>query len=153
MNSLAASVKAKTITATIPGNASGTATRTNAARRLYPSTMACSSMSRGTERKKPMSNHTETGMVIVGYSSTKDHLESCSPTSDTRRDKEMKSSEGGTRYTRKIPMPMGPDHFRSRRARLYAAGSASNKVMMTTSPPTMSVLETNVVNGVLSNKY
>ena len=34
MNSLAVSVKANTITATMPGNANGTAVRTNAPRRL-----------------------------------------------------------------------------------------------------------------------
>jgi hypothetical protein len=37
--------KANTMTATMPGKARGTATPQNAATRLWPSTMACSSMS------------------------------------------------------------------------------------------------------------
>ena len=66
MNSLAVRVKANTTTATMPGNASGTTARTNAPRRLCPSTIACSSMSTGTALRNPVSSHTETGTVIVG---------------------------------------------------------------------------------------
>ena len=66
MNSCAVSVKAKMITATMPGSASGTTMRANAPARLWPSTIACSSTSRGIAFMKPVSSHTDTGIVIVG---------------------------------------------------------------------------------------
>src|SRR6266508_729283 len=97
MNSLAVSVKAKTTTATSPGKTSGTTVRTNAPSRLEPSTIACSSMSFGIVRKKPINSQTDTGIVIVGYTSTSDQVLSCSPTAATTRDRERNSSVGGTR--------------------------------------------------------
>src|SRR5512133_3870197 len=72
MNSLAVSVNVKTMTATIPGKTSGTTARTNAPSRLYPSTMACSSMSFGMLLRKPTKSQTDTGIVIVGYTGTSD---------------------------------------------------------------------------------
>ena len=66
MNSCAVSVNAKTTTATMPGSASGTTIRRNAPARLWPSTIACSSTSRGIAFRKPVSSQTDTGIVIVG---------------------------------------------------------------------------------------
>src|SRR6266542_6885871 len=152
MNSLAVSVNANTTTATTPGNASGTTARTNAPTRLYPSIIACSSMSRVIDFIKPNSSHTETGMVMVGYTSTSDHVESCSPSATTIRDSDRNSRLGGTRYTRKIATPIQPDHGRSSRARAYAAGSPSSRVIATTSSPSHTVFHTNVRNAVCSNR-
>jgi hypothetical protein len=66
MYSLAVRVNANTMTATMPGNASGTTARQKAPSRLYPSTMACSSMSRGTALRNPISSQIDTGIVMVG---------------------------------------------------------------------------------------
>ncbi len=67
MNSCIVRVKAKTTTVRRPGTERGRMTFTIAPRRLHPSTMACSSMSWGTDLKKPMSSHVQKGMVKVGY--------------------------------------------------------------------------------------
>ena len=65
MNSLAVRVNAKTTTATMPGNVSGTTTR-EAPSLLYPSTIACSSMSFGMDLRKPIRSQIDTGIVMVG---------------------------------------------------------------------------------------
>src|SRR5215207_6489275 len=148
MNSLAVSVKVKTMTATIPGKTSGTTARTKAANRLYPSTIACSSMSFGMLLRKPTNSHTDTGMVIVGEMSTSDQVLSWRPTATTSRDSDKNNNVGGTRYTKKIAMAMGPDHGRSSRASAYAAGRLRTKVIATTSRPTHSVFQRNVRNAV-----
>src|SRR5207248_3199384 len=119
MNSLDDKVKANTTTATIPGKAKGRRVRTNAAARLNPSTMACSSISRGIDLKKPMSSQTETGMVIVGYRTTRAHSESWRCRNATTRESEMKRRDGGIRYTKKIATPMAPPQRRFMRAREY----------------------------------
>jgi hypothetical protein len=63
-----------------------------------------------------MSSQIETGMVKLGYTTTSDQTESWSPSVVTTRDMGMKSSVGGTRYTRKIPMPARSPHPPRRRA-------------------------------------
>jgi hypothetical protein len=59
--------------------------------------MACSSMSFGIALRNPMSNRTETGIVMVGYTSTSDQVESCRPAATTSRDSDRNSRLGGTR--------------------------------------------------------
>ena len=66
--------------------------------------------------KNPINNHTETGMVMVGYSTTRDHSESWRWRKATTRDSEMNSSDGGIRYTKKMATPMAPPQRRFMRA-------------------------------------
>ena len=48
-------------------------------------------MSFGTAFRKPMSSQIETGTVIVGYTSTSDQVESCSPAATNSRDSDRNS--------------------------------------------------------------
>ena len=48
---------------------------------------------------------------------------------------------------------IGPDHRRLSRARLYAAGSASAKVIATPTSPTQTVFQTKVRKAVSWNRY
>src|SRR5262252_3340258 len=98
-------VKAKMITVRIAGTDSGSTVFTNAPNTVQPSTTAASSISRGTDLKNPISSQVQNGIVKVGYTTTSDHSESCSPNAVTTRDSGRNSSVGGTRYARKIPMP------------------------------------------------
>jgi hypothetical protein len=59
MNSLAVKVNAKATSATIPGNTSGTTARAHAPSRLYPWTIACSSMSCGMPLNKSIKSQPE----------------------------------------------------------------------------------------------
>src|SRR5439155_20606770 len=90
-----ANVKMTTVSS--PGRARGSTVLTTAPARLYPSTIACSSMSRGIERKKPTRSHVEKGAVSVGYTSTNAQIESCRPSSATIRERGRKRRVGGTR--------------------------------------------------------
>src|SRR4051794_35011733 len=96
----------------------------------------------------PISSHTDTGKVIVGYTSTSDQAESWRWSRPTMRDSDRKSRLGGTRYTRKIATPIHPPHDRLSRESAYAAGNPSTSVMATTNAPTHSVFHTNVGNAV-----
>src|SRR6516164_3867775 len=96
-NSCMVSVNAKITTVRIPGTESGSTVFTNAPMMVQPSTIAASSISRGTDFKNPMNNQVQNGMVKVGYTTTSDHSESCSPNAATTRDSGRNSSVGGTR--------------------------------------------------------
>src|SRR5215216_5734502 len=85
--------------------------------------------------------------------STSDQVLSWRCTATTRRDSDRNSNVGGTRYTKKIAMAIGPDHGRSSRASAYAAGRLSTKVIATTTRPTHNVFHTKVRNAVFSNRY
>src|SRR5881397_4346055 len=65
-NSCSTSVKLNTTTVKIPGTIRRGATFRITARRLYPSIIACSSISQGTDRRNPMTSQVQNGMVIVG---------------------------------------------------------------------------------------
>src|SRR5216684_8572450 len=65
-NSCITSVKLKTTTVKMPGTMSRGATFTITASRLYPSIIACSSISQGTERMNPMTSQVQKGIVMVG---------------------------------------------------------------------------------------
>src|SRR5213592_2750651 len=65
-NSCNTSVKLNTTTVKIPGTISRGATFRITARRLYPSIIACSSISQGTDRRNPITSQVQNGMVIVG---------------------------------------------------------------------------------------
>src|SRR5438034_11616544 len=65
-NSCRTNVNVKTTTVRMPGTISLGATRRMTARRLYPSIIACSSISQGTERRNPMTSQVQNGIVIVG---------------------------------------------------------------------------------------
>src|SRR6266446_10611104 len=96
-NSCMVSVKAKITTVRMAGSDSGRIVFTNAPTTVQPSTIAASSISRGTDLKNPMNSQVQNGMVKVGYTTTSDQSESCSPKSETRRDSGRNSSVGGTR--------------------------------------------------------
>src|SRR5215510_1513444 len=96
-NSCMVSVKAKMTTVSIPGIESGSTVFTKAPTAVHPSTIAASSISRGTDLKKPMNSQVQNGMVNVGYTRTSDQRESCKPSTDTTRDNGKKSNVGGTR--------------------------------------------------------
>src|SRR5215510_7462570 len=96
-NSCIVSAKAKMTTVRIPGTESGSTVFTKAPTTVQPSTMAASSISRGTDLKKPMNSQVQNGIVKVGYTSTSDQSESCKPSIDTTRDNGRKSNVGGTR--------------------------------------------------------
>src|SRR5215211_8013142 len=85
--------------------------------------------------------------------STSDQVLSWRLRATTRRDSDKNNNVGGTRYTKKIAIAMGPDHGRSRRASAYAAGRLSSNVIATTSSPTHSVFQTKVRNAVFSKRY
>src|SRR5262249_28031134 len=97
VNSWIVRVKAKMTADRMPASEIGMTICTMARARLQPSTMAASSMSLGTDLKKPMSSHTQNGMVNEGYTSTSDHSVSCSPSAATMRDIGMNRSVEGTR--------------------------------------------------------
>src|SRR5467141_4265440 len=65
-NSCMTRVKVKTTTVKMPGTMSRGTTRTITASRLYPSIMACSSISQGTDRRNPITSQVQNGIVIVG---------------------------------------------------------------------------------------
>src|SRR5215475_4709267 len=96
-NSCIVRVKAKMTTVRIAGTESGSTVFTKAPTTVQPSTMAASSISRGTDLKNPMNNQVQKGIVKVGYTSTSDHRESCNPSKDTTRDSGKNSNVGGTR--------------------------------------------------------
>src|ERR1700730_10638639 len=96
-NSCAVSVNAKITTVRMAGTERGRTVFTNAPTTVQPSTIAASSISRGTDLKKPISSQVQNGMVKVGYKTTSDHIESASPSSETTRDSGRNSSVGGTR--------------------------------------------------------
>src|ERR1051326_9295004 len=89
----------------MPGTESGSTVFMKAPMTVQPSTIAASSISRGTDLKNPMNSQVQNGMVKVGYTSTSDHSESCSPTDATTRDNGRNKRVGGTREVRKNPMP------------------------------------------------
>src|SRR6476620_350642 len=97
MNSCIVSVNVKMTTVRIPGSDTGRITLTNAPSRLQPSTIAASSIALGTDLKKPIISQVQNGMVKVGYTSTRDHRESCMPSSEITRASGRKSNVGGTR--------------------------------------------------------
>ena len=47
--------------------------------------------------KKPIRSQIENGIVMLGYTSTTEKIESCRPSSATTRESGMKSSVGGIR--------------------------------------------------------
>src|SRR5580704_8057410 len=96
-NSCMVSVKAKMTTVRIAGTESGSTVFTNAPMMVQPSTIAASSISRGTDLKNPMNSQVQNGIVKVGYTRTRDHSESCSPSTETTRDSGRNSRVGGTR--------------------------------------------------------
>src|SRR6516225_4256800 len=96
-NSCMVRVKVKMITVRIAGTDSGSTVFTNAPNTVQPSTIAASSLSRGTDLKNPISSQVQNGIVKVGYTTTSDHSESCRPKSETSRDSGRNSSVGGTR--------------------------------------------------------
>src|SRR5260370_28697873 len=85
-NSWMVSVNAKITTVRMAGSDSGRIVLTNAPTRVQPSTIAASSISRGTDLKNPMSSQGQNGMVKVGEITTSDHRESLSPHNVTHRD-------------------------------------------------------------------
>src|ERR1700693_1066851 len=91
-NSCMVSVNAKMTTVRIAGTDSGSTVFTNAPMTVHPSTIAASSISRGTDLKNPMNSQVQNGIVKVGYTSTRDHSESCSPNTETTRDSGRNSS-------------------------------------------------------------
>src|SRR5580700_8160966 len=116
-NSCVTSVKVKITTVRMPESEIGTTSRTNAPKRVRPSTIAASSSSRGIDLKNPISNQVEKGIVKLGYTNTSDQMVSCKPSNATTRDNGIKSKVGGTRYVRNIAMPMRSPHFPVSRAR------------------------------------
>ncbi len=72
---------------------------------------------------------------MVGYNRTNAHIVLFKPRETITLERGINSSVGGTRYTRKIPIPALSPQRPDRRARLYAAGKANTSVMMTTKNP------------------
>src|SRR5436190_21908531 len=101
-NSCNGSVNVKITTVRIAGSDSGIAILMKAPKRLQPSMIAASSISGGSALKKPISSQEQNGMVNVGYTSTSDHIEFCSPSSAMIRDSGKNSRVGGTRSVKKI---------------------------------------------------
>src|SRR6516165_4517933 len=87
------------MTVSIAGSESGSTVFTNAPSTVQPSTIAASSISRGTDLKNPINSQVQNGIVKVGYTTTSDQSESCSPKSDTRRDS-CRNSVSSKRYLR-----------------------------------------------------
>src|SRR5438067_10845916 len=85
-NSWVTSVTVKITTVRIPDVEIGITILTKAPKRVRPSTMAASSSSLGIDLKKPIRSQTENGMVMLGYTSTRDQMVSCSPRLATTRD-------------------------------------------------------------------
>src|SRR6266704_6639944 len=75
-NSCRVSVNEKMTTVRIAGSESGRTVFTNAPMTVQPSTIAASSISRGTDLKNPISSQVQNGIVKVGYTTTSDHSES-----------------------------------------------------------------------------
>src|SRR5215469_5440482 len=75
-NSCMVSVNAKMTTVRIAGSESGSTVFTKAPIMVQPSTIAASSISRGTDLKNPISSQVQNGIVKVGYTTTSDHSES-----------------------------------------------------------------------------
>src|SRR2546426_9633934 len=96
-NSVHDSVKANRAAQMTPGTATGSRIRSIVCTRLQPSSIAHSSISRGTVRKYPISSHVQKGTRKVGYVTTSDHRLSESPRRLTTVVSGRKSSEGGTR--------------------------------------------------------
>src|ERR1700735_1677667 len=96
-NSCVTSVKINITTVRNPESKIGTTSRTNAPKRVSPSTIAASSSSRGIDLKNPISNQVEKGIVKLGYTTTSDQMVSCKPSNATMRDSGIKSKVGGTR--------------------------------------------------------
>src|SRR5437016_9494925 len=65
-NSCTVSVNAKITTVRMAGTERGRTVFTNAPTTVQPSTIAASSISRGTDLKKPISSQVQNGMVKVG---------------------------------------------------------------------------------------
>ncbi|MCY1303340.1 hypothetical protein D9M68_896160 [compost metagenome] len=84
-------------TVSIPLDDSGTTTFRKAPKRLSPSIMAASSISRGTALKNPIISQLQNGTVKLGYTSTSDHSESCSPSAPIMRENGMNKIVGGIR--------------------------------------------------------
>src|SRR5262249_40831056 len=105
MNSFQDSVKANSTAHTSPGIAIGSTMRQSACTRVAPSTMAHSSTSFGTVRKYPMSSHVQNGTRKVGEVTTSAHLESARPIQLITGASGKNSSEVGTRYVTKMPVP------------------------------------------------
>src|SRR6185436_1947066 len=72
------SVNEKMIAVMMPGQLTGSTTRSSAPSCPQPSTMAASSISNGTVLKKPIKSHVQNGIVNVGYTTTSAHHESWS---------------------------------------------------------------------------
>jgi hypothetical protein len=100
-----------------------------------------------------MSSQVQKGIVNVGYTSASAHLLFTSPRPATSCDNGRKSSVGGTRYVRKMPMPSVPEPGNFVRDSTYAAGTQMSTVMMTTARPTWAVFETHVLKFVRSKRY
>src|SRR5689334_25330108 len=96
-NSCSVNVKVKITTVRMPGSDSGIAILMKAPNRLQPSTIAASSISTGSDLKKPIKSQVQNGMVKVGYTTTSAHIEFCRPSSAMTRDSGRNSSVGGTR--------------------------------------------------------
>src|SRR3954462_7777262 len=77
--------KVKSATATSPGRASGRMMRQKVCRYDAPSIIAASSMSRGIERKNPISIHTENGSANDEYARIRAKYVLSKPRSDIRR--------------------------------------------------------------------
>ena len=100
----------------MPGQLTGSTTRSSAPNCPQPSTMAASSISNGTVLKKPISSQVQKGMVKVGYTTTSAHHESCRSSVLTTRASGMNRMMAGTRYVMKIPMPRFSANGSRRRA-------------------------------------
>jgi hypothetical protein len=74
-------------------------------------------------------------MEIVGYIKTKAHKVLFRPRETTTLERGIKRRVGGTRYTRKIPIPARSPQRPVNLAKLYAAGSANTRVIITTKTP------------------
>src|SRR5919108_1559118 len=104
-NSFHDSVNANSAAQITPGTATGSRMRSMVCARPQPSSIAHSSISRGTVRKYPMRSHVQNGTRNVGYVTTSDHRLSASPSRVTTVVSGRKSSEGGTREGTKIATP------------------------------------------------
>ena len=96
-NSFQDSVKANSAAQITTGTATGSRIRTRVWSRLQPSSMAHSSISRGTVRKYPSSSQVQNGTRNVGYVTTSAHRLSERPSRFTTVLRGRKSSDGGTR--------------------------------------------------------
>src|SRR5260370_35021859 len=93
-NSCTVSVNAKITTVRMAGTERGRTVFANAPTTVQPSTIAPSSISRGTDLKKPISSQVQNGMGKVGEATTRAHMVSCNPSNVTRRARAGDRSDG-----------------------------------------------------------